>query len=63
MEKIVQILMKTLGLSKLVLLIWNAVYKYAKKKVQETENELDNDILEILNTIITALCGELASKK
>lgn len=63
MEKLIQILMKTIGLSKLVLMVWNALYKILKKKTDETQNEIDGEVLEIVNTIILAICGELNSKK
>ncbi len=63
MEKLLSILMKTIGLSKLILMIWSALYKLFKKKADATQNELDNDVLEILNTVILAACGEISAKK
>lgn len=63
MQKLLEILIKRVGLSKLTLMIWNVLYKFLLKKVKASKNELDNDALEVLNVIVMALCGGLSKEK
>lgn len=57
MQKLISILLKTFGLKKLVLMIWNIIYKELKKLVDKSQNSFDNDVLEFVNLIVVTLCA------
>jgi hypothetical protein len=58
-EKLIAIILEKIGLGKLVLMVWNILYKFLKQKVDETQNNIDNEVLELVHTIIKIWTEEL----